>query len=105
MKKLNIQNRLDIGGIIPRKIDDDFNISDLFLSRDIEAKIKLTQEEAMDCNVQYADGKISWKKDLISEIEFKDTEIALIKKSFDLCIQKKHFTIEMLSTYEMFEVS
>lgn len=99
---LSILDRITIGNIIPRKIDDVYSLNDLYLSKSIDAKIKFTSEELGRCGIVFENGLIKWAADAQKEIEFTESEIELIRKCFNDCIQKKHFTMEMLSTFDMF---
>jgi len=82
---------------------------ELLVREDIINKVKLTQKDFSDFNIQETEkGGLTWdEKGVVSkfDIEFTDLEIDEIKASLKVLDEEKKLTREHNSLWEMFDVT
>lgn len=77
--KLNLKDRLLIQGILPAE----GNFTTLVIKSDLLEKVKVTQEEITELEIETKDNVVKWnlEKDIEKEFDLTELELNLIKDS------------------------
>lgn len=92
--KLTISDRLQLARLYPQKE----SLKNQILIKDIQEKVKITQEELEKYEIKEDKGLILWNKEKAEEkaVDFTDMEIALLREQIKSLDEKKEVTQNIL---------